>query len=183
MCVLKATDRTSILDISMILDDLQYVEFDFSFNLPVITQTLAGRMRSLFADYYIDSTSQIIVSPRIATPKNPFYLYLMFIHQHIGFNLKKVNEDNIVRRISTYHKTYVKAKSKINKWHFNALWNKLIATERCPWISKQIEYFLQTKPLAYAKRKRHCRMALYYMVIREYLMNIKHRSISNSNKI
>lgn len=183
MCVLKKSDRTAQLDISLITDDLQYVEFDFSFNLRVMTSTLAQRIRSLFVDFQFDKDTQIVVSPRLVDPSNPFYMYLLFLHQQILFNIRKVTEDQIVRRIATYHKSYIKSNVKINKRHFNQMWSKLVEMDKCPWISKQIEYDLQMKSLDYAKRKRRCRMTLYYMVIREYLMTIKRRSEQRSNKI
>lgn len=185
MCVLKASTRTSILDISILTDDFQYVEFEFSYMLPHISKTLAGRIRQLFVDFTLDSTSQIIVSDIVSTEDNPFYVYLMFLHQHMQFNINKITLDNIVRRIGTYHRTYIKNTkiSQISKRHFNALWIKLIEMEKCPWISKQIEYDLQMKSKSFAIRKRRCRMALYYMVVRQYLMSLKNRSIQKSNSI
>lgn len=79
----------------------------------------------------------------------------------------------IPRRIVAYHATYLgkqKKPEQITKFYIERLWKKLIELEKCPWISKEIDNQLSNKSTAMRRRMLIVRMALYYMIIKRFLV-------------
>ena len=174
MFVYKPFKKYGTVDISILTDSNQYIEYNVEFRSKIITKWVGKRIRSLFEPYLIDFKTDIAVSP-LLDEDHPLYVYFMFLRQQIGFRLSGVDISKAVSRIHYYFTRKAATKSK-----FNVVWKKVIACNQCPWITQQIEYQLQNKGPAAAHRIRITRLTMFYLVVKNHLYRIKAKSLKNS---
>ena len=99
----KNAIKRDVLDIAVLTENNEYIEYTLAFKQQYLTMYVSRRIRSLFADYLIDSNTDIAVNDKLRED-HPMYQYLMILHQHINFKLTAVTLDKIVSRIH-YHYT------------------------------------------------------------------------------
>lgn len=176
----KENDKTTQHLISIVTDNYEYVDFILQIKKPYISHDIAKRIRRAFQKYEIDVKTFVAVNELIHE-KSPIYVYIMFLHQHIQFNLRRTPLDIAIRRIATYHRTYLhnRKPSTIDRKYANKIWNKLIELEKCPWITQNIEYDLQNLSTSKYTLKRNARLVMYYAVVKDYITNI-HRKPKSS---
>ena len=92
----------------------------------------------------------------------------MLLRQHIGFKLSSIDLDKIVNRIHYYYTRKTAKKSKLNK-----VWARVIESKQCPWSTQDIDYAVQNKGHALAIRIKTVRLAMFYIVVKNYLYRLK----------
>lgn len=165
--------NSSVYVIGMLTNGMQYIEYEMVFKQSAITMTVASKLRSLFNDYEFARNSDVVVLDTI-DEKCALYLYLMFMHQQVQFNLRSISMDSVVRRIATYHQNYVNGKkaSKVSKSYLNKVWAKLVKHKRCPWIDEKIDAALKRIRPSKAYAIKATRTGMYYILVKEHLMNL-----------
>lgn len=177
---------------------------DDSFNFEMITVNKFNheltngtyeKLYSIFNRFIITHTTSIGFIDTIS--KNSFiYKYLKIISQQIGFNLKIVHLDEIPRRICNYHKSYVFtafnkfgknrnayiSEKQIDSRFINKLFTKLSKTEKCPWISEEIENNISRLSRLKKQREIRVRLGCYYLLVKKFLYSRVKMSISGKNK-
>ena len=174
----KNTTFISILD-----QDFNYIEYEVQINKNEITHNIAARIRSLFNDFQFTRKTEVVVDNNYNV-KSPLYLYLMFIKQQIQFNLRSTSQDIQVRRIAFRHQSYLKAPLKnINRTFLNKLWLKLVEMEKCPWINENVNYDVQNYDVNRQRIKKILRIALYYLIAKNQLLNWNKNWMMKNNKV
>ena len=174
----KNTTFISILD-----QDFNYIEYEVQINKNEITHNIAARIRSLFNDFQFTRKTEVVVDNNYDV-KSPLYLYLMFIKQQIQFNLRSTSQDILVRRIAFRHQSYLKAPLKnINRTFLNKLWLKLVEMEKCPWINENVNYDVQNYDVNRQRIKKILRIALYYLIAKNQLLNWNKNWMMKNNKV
>lgn len=171
-----------IVDIAIITNDYKYIEYELEFRQKHITVYVANRIRNLFADFIIDSTTDVCFYENIKFDE-PLYVYLQLLAQHIRFNMHKVNVTQMTRQICKVHNLVGTRKaSSITSWHMLKAWNKMCERNICQWITKQYADYLYLQSKTFQRRKILLRFGAYYMVIKAHLKkkhHNNHKKISN----
>lgn len=158
------------VDIAILTDSNQYIEYSLEFRVAYLSQYSAKRIRSLFEPYLIDKNTDVAVN-ELMDDSHPLYLYFMLIRQHIGFRLQTIDKARITSRINYHYKRVGLSSPK-----FSYIWQLIIDKKHCPWITQHVEYALQNKGPAQANRIRFLRIAMFYLVVKNYL----YRSVKKS---
>ena len=167
----RSNKKKNVIDIAILLDSNQYIEYSMTFRQKDLTYWVADRIKDLFSSYKIDAKSDIMTNS-LLYEHHPIYVYLTLLHTHIPFQLRKVNNDQILKRIHSY----IIRDNK--KPRFNALWKSIIEKEVCPWITQKIDYALQNKTPGMQQRMKFMRMGMFYMIVKNYVYAIVKKSIN-----
>lgn len=168
MFVYKSSFKTSQIDLAILTNSNQYIDYTLNFKSHSLTKWIASKIRSLFEPYLIDRHTDVMVSP-LLDDNHPLYLYLMLLRQHLNFRMSAVNIDRAVKRIHYYF-----TRKTPSRPLFNVVWNRVIQSGQCPWITQQIDYALQNKGNTTAYRIKVSRLTLFYMAVKNYLcLNVK----------
>lgn len=170
MFALKPSRRKGHIDLALLTDNNNYIEYSLDFKSPHLTMYVAQRVRSLFEPYVIDSRTDVM-SNELLDEKHPLYQYFMLLRQHIGFKMSTATLDRVVNRLHWYYTKKTSTKSK-----FNFVWQRVIASGQCPWITQDIEYKTQNKGAVVAKRIKTLRLAVFYIVVKSHLYKQVQRS-------
>ena len=167
--------RKNIVDVAILLDNNQYVEYTLAFKQKDLTFWVASRIKSIFVKYFIDSSTDVMVND-VLDEFHPLYIYLNLLRPHIQFKMRTVTLDQIIGRIHYY---FTKKSAIKNK--FNSVWKSIIAKQVCPWITTQVDYALQNKSPGLQRIMKILRMGLFYMVVKNYMYAQTLRCISSKN--
>ena len=162
--VFRPQRRMQGLEISMLTDDNSYFEYNLELRSTKLTKYVGRRIRSLFQPFLLDSKTDVIVNP-LLDESHLFYQYLMFVRQHVGFRLSTATTDRIVSRVHYFFK-----RKPAKACQFKKVWNETIESEACPWITKNVEFQLQNKSETLAQRTRRTRLAMFYLVVKNFMM-------------
>ena len=164
MLVLKRPyKRKNVVDVAILLDNNQYVEYSLSFKQKFLTFWVVDRIQRLFARYYIDAKTDVMTNTDLGQ-QHPMHMYLSILKPHIQYKMRIVSVDQIVNRIHYYFTSKTATKSKLN-----FVWKTTIKKEVCPWITQQVDYALQNKMNTTAYIMKTLRLGLFYMVIKNHL--------------
>ena len=152
-----------MLDIAILTTDNQYIEYRFECRSKVLTSIVGHRIRSLFDPYLITKQSDIIVN-NLVDEKDPFYQYLMFLRQHIQFKLMSVDKKRTMGRIY-----YFLVKKSLRSGNTNKVWQMVIDKKICPWITREIDYKLQSYAEYEYYRNRLLRLSMLYLAVKNNL--------------
>lgn len=155
--------RKNVVDIAILLDNNQYIEYSLSFKQMFLTFWVIDRIQTLFSRYYIDSKTDVMVND-LLDQKHPMYMYLNILKPHIQYKMRIVSIDQIVSRIYYFFKGKAASKTKLN-----FVWKKTIEKEICPWITQQVDYALQNKMNSTMNTMKILRLGIFYIVIKNYL--------------
>lgn len=159
----RAAKRKNVIDIAILLDSNQYVEYSMSFKQYALTYWVARRITSLFSNYIIDKHTNVAVNDLIDV-KHPVHVFISLLHANIDFNFKTITLDKIIGRIHYYFKQKSSSKRK-----FNVVWKMILEKQVCPWITKQVDYALQNKSPKIEHIMKTMRLGMFYMVVKKYL--------------
>lgn len=172
----SVSGKSNMTNIGLLTVDGRYLEYEIKINQKNITWYVASRIRQLFLPYKLTRDSAVIISDAY-DEKEPLYMYLRFIRQHIQFNLNIVDVDQIVSRIAHWHKQiFSKSKKNINKYFLNRLWDWLVQSKRCPWINEQYDFKIKNMSLYRAREKKILRIGIYYMIVKQHIMDLNYKS-------
>ena len=179
----RAAKRKNVIDIAILLDSNQYVEYSMTFKQNVLTYWVIKRITSLFSSFLIDKRTDIAVNDLIDV-KHPMHIFISLLHANIGFKFKTVTLDKMISRIHYYFKQKSASKRK-----FSVVWKMILEKQICPWITKQVDYALQNKSPKIEHIMKTMRLGMFYMVIKNYLYgknlksSIKKDNESRSNSV
>ena len=159
----RQSKRKNVVDLSILLDNNQYIEYSLTFKQSLLTFWVAKRLKSLFIDYFIDNKTDIMLNKTV-DEKHPMRVYLDLLRPHIGFKLRTVSFNQIVSRVHYYFYGKGSSKSKFSK-----VWSTAIKREVCPWITQQVDYALQNKTPVIQHAMKVMRLAMFYMVVKNYM--------------
>ena len=174
--VYKYHKRIKHLDLAILTDSNQYIEYEIDFRSNKLSKWTLRRIRSIFEPYYLDIRSDVMVN-KLLDENQAFYQYLMILKQHIGFKLQHVDLKRVLNRIF-----YFFEKFKAKKPQFAIVWRRIIDSRRCSWITQQIEYQIQNKGPTDADRIRTVRITMFYMVVKSYLYSKTKKSIEGRKR-
>lgn len=180
MFIMRGRKSRKVLSIkiSLLTTSGEYIEYSMIFRQKMLTQFVIDRLKSLFSEYLLVYDSEILISDGII-PKDPIYVYLTMIYQHVNFLLNTKSIDDILRRICKYHHNITKNPlMKVNKFYLNKVWKFLLRRNRCPWITQHLDYQIQKIGPRYKQKEiMLMRIGIYYMFIKK-----KYRDINNRAK-
>ena len=167
--VTKLQEGSTLYDFGLITDDFQFYQCEIQTRYDAITANLWLKLRHTFMPFQFSSTTDVMLAKTI-TVYEPIAFYLKILQEQIQFNMRFVDVLQIPRRIVTYHPTYLEHKKlqKINKADIERLWEKVLANEDCPWITKTVDHTLKMSYQTYRYRHQFLRLALYYMLIKQH---------------
>lgn len=167
-------DKYCTHNIGIYTESGKYLEYEISLRNHDITWVCAKVLRSLFNPFELTRNSEVIFNEGY-DDKSPLYMYMQFIKQHIQFNLRHVHPNTILRRICVRHQAAFpnKKSSQLTYTYYNKkLWDFLVKSKACSWISQKYDYYLQDIESRYvikAQTKRMLRMGMYYLVVKNHL--------------
>ena len=159
----RKTQRKNVVDIAILLDNNQYVEYSITFKQNALTFWVARRIIDLFSYYIIDKRTDIAINDLIDI-KHPIHIFISMLHANINFNFRTTSLDKIVGRIHYYFNQKSATKKK-----FTAMWKMTLEKQICPWITKEVDYALQNKTPKIQHSMKIMRLGMFYMVIKNYL--------------
>jgi len=179
----KLNVKTCNYDIGIIDDNYNFYEEHINIQSAAITPYCYKMLNKLFGKYLITKDTEIDFLDTIQR-NEVIYMYLSIRNQAVFANMRFLNLDMIPRRIVAHHITYLgkeKKASEITHYYNERLWKKLVELEKCPWITPDINMQLNNMSIAMRKRMLTVRLALYYMVIKRFLVlkSIKSRDKKN----
>lgn len=175
MFAYKPTKRRGTVDLSILTDNNQLIEYSLEFRQKSITKYVAARIRNVFSSYLVDTNTDIAIN-ELLDEDHPLYQYFMFLRQHIGFKISTVTIGKAVSRIHYFYRQKSAPKSRFNK-----VWKLIIDKQQCPWITTNIDYAIQNKGPSLAYRIKVSRMLLFYLVVKKYLYKIKKKSTDKAS--
>ena len=159
----RAAKRKNVIDIAILLDSNQYVEYSMAFKQDALTFWVAKRITGLFSNYAIDNKTDIMINDLIDV-KHPIHVFISLLHANIDFKFRTTSLDQILKRIHYYFTSKGNPKAK-----FNAIWKTIIDKQVCPWITKQVDYALKNKTPKIERIMKTMRIGMFYMVVKNYL--------------
>lgn len=177
---MKSSDKSSMYEFAILDNKYNVIRLSKKFKATSLNKNYQN-ISNLFRDFDFSSIVEICFLDHI-TKENNLYIYFHIIGKYLNFNVSFVSLDEIPRRICNYHRCYkfqvrkfrdhkekYKTDKFINRNHMNHIFNRLLETEKCPWINKEIYNMIKLKPILAQLREIRLRMALYYMLIKRYL--------------
>lgn len=166
----KNSPCCSTYDIGIIANDFTFCYIELKFSSRNLTRLLQKKLRQIWQKYVLTKKSDVMVLDTIAHD-DPVYLFFSILSEYAGFNFRTTNYLAIPKRILTFHKSYLKKTGldQVKKSDVFLLWNKLLETERCPWITTKYNAELKLLKKDQQDRIIFLRMALYYMLIKQHL--------------
>lgn len=186
--ILRMPYLRNTYDYGLLTDDFEFYYCKIVTRYVDITTDLWLKLRRTFMPFNINMTTDIMMTDNISCYE-PVVFYLKILQEQLFFNMKIVSKKQIIRRIETYHRGYVKKRLKkvtgATLQDMPILWNKLVETSVCPWINSEVENALNKLPFKHAERQRYLRLALYYMLIKQHYINknIYYRSKSKNKNV
>lgn len=168
----KQASRHDVVDIAILTCDNEYLEYTLEFRQKYLTMYVTKRIRSLFSDFILDSTSDIAVNERIIE-SHPLYQYFMILHQHINFKFMVVDLDKIVSRIHYFY-----SGKSCKKIMFKKVWKTIVDKKQCPWIDENVDLALKNQSVKAARRVQVVRMAMFYLIVKTHLYSKVKKSIN-----
>lgn len=156
--------------ISILDDSFNYSEHSLNMKQDALTYNGMRRLSKFMNKWLIDRNSEIVFMDDVSISE-PLHMYLETVNKYIFANFRHVSLDQIVKRISTYHSSYLAKKaSKVSARNFTKLWKKLLKNEPCPWINKTTETALQLYSFNKQVRLKRLKVATYYLAIKRHMM-------------
>lgn len=174
----RPSKRKNVIDIAILLDNNQYVEYSLAFKQSALTYWVVKRLKGLFNDYLIDRKTDIMFNDTV-NEKHPMKVYIDLLRPYAKFKLRTVTLDQIVGRVNYYF-----TQKSASKRKFNVVWKATIEKEVCPWITKQVDYALQNKTAVLGYAMKILRLGMFYMVVKNYLYtkNLKGKMKKSKSK-
>ena len=171
----SSSSKKTMTQLAFLTDDDRYIEYELSFQKKDITKYVAKRIRSLFNLYEVNSKTEVVFN-REYDVDSPLYMYMMFLQQHLRFNLRTVTTEVILRGIVAYHQSYLKVHGlEVTKNYANKLWSKVVENNACSWITQKYDEYLSTLSAYKRRDKKILRLGVYYIVLKNYRDSIWRR--------
>ena len=143
----------------------------------------------MFKSFYLDPTSRVSYSSDTVNVKDPIFVYLKMLQQHIMFSMQSSTTKSVLNRVnSVRHSNYVIRKKKGKKLGVRKVWSKQITNdslenmwnvfldnEACPWINREVDKLIladydpsdvrHNGGKSMVATRKLLRFAMFYMVI------------------
>lgn len=175
--------RSSTIEVAFIGSKYEFCHFQFKFKPSSSDISRMLKLSHMFRMFTFDHSTSIALDSSISSSSFMFTFFKL-IQQYLQFSMKSVSIDRAVQRIYYFHSTYSKKQLKMmTAKDIPSLWDKLIKLERCPWITSEDDKKLLNMSGWNCKLGKKLRIGLYYLAIKQYLMNNHMKSIlKKSNK-
>lgn len=120
---------------------------------------------------------------------DPILMYFNLIRDHLRYRMNILNLKKVVRGIARrhprsvmtkreieYHKRGTKNPGKVGLERLNKVWKYMVDKQhgiKCPWITKEVDYWLQNKYPAEARRQMQLRLVMYYLALKNDFWNVE----------
>ena len=171
-------------EISLLTDDLTYYDCTLKLDATAISPFVWKKLRYAFLPFQFTPTTKVCLTGTPLSKYEPFMLWLLILKEQIQFTTYHVDYMRVPKRISSYHRAYLKRKdAEIKPKHIQVLWDKIIKYDKCPWITEEIDETLKTYSPTFYKRKQYIRLAAYYMLVKQDLVYKYYRSYGYRKKM
>lgn len=161
----------SLYDLGLLTDDFKFFHCQIRTIYKDISTDLWLKLRRTFGPYQLSRTTDIQKTDNISDFE-PIASYFKILQSQLHFNMRSVNPIKLIKRIESYHPTYVKHVTKCAcLTDVPKLWKKILDNNKCPWINKEIDDWLLDAYQSCRERHQFLRLGLYYMVIKQYYYN------------
>lgn len=161
--------------------DGKYAEFKFITYCERFGTSIIRKLKKLFLQFRLDVNTDVAFSEEFKRTDG-LREYFSLVRDHVQFRASTLILKKIVRFIAWRHPRSVMMKWEIesHKRHalshknigverFNKIWKYLIEKKSgitCPWITKDVDYWIQSKTASDARKCRQMRLAMYYMALK-----------------
>ena len=184
----KTAKNSPEIHFALLTSDGSYGEFQFQTFCQRFGISLIRKFKDLFQNFKLDKNSDIAFSEEFLDG-DPIRMYFDLIRDHLFFRISTLKLKKIVRGIAHRHprsvmsEEEIKSKKrgtfdpgKIGVERFTRLWKYLAHKNRgiqCPWITKEVDWWLKNKSESLAKQHIQMRLAIYYMALKNDFYDIE----------
>lgn len=184
----KTASSSPEVNFAILTFDGGYAEFQFQTFAQRFGVSLIRRLKELFQNFRLDRNSDIAFSEEF-TEGDAVRMYFDLIRDHLFFRISTLKLRKVVRGIVHRHprsvmtQEEIEAKKrgtlepgKIGAERFNKLWKYLAYKKRgikCPWITKEVDWWLKNKSESLARKHMQMRLAVYYMALKNDFYDIE----------
>jgi hypothetical protein len=184
----KTAPNSPEIHFAILTADGGYAEFSFQTFCRRFGVSLIRRFKDFFQNFRLDQNSDITFSEEFVIG-DAVRMYFDLIRDHVFFRISTLKLRKIVRGIVHRHPRSVMTKEeieykkrgtlepgKIGAERFNKLWKYLAYKKRgiqCPWITKEVDWWLKNKSESLAKKHMQMRLAVYYMALKNDFYDIE----------
>lgn len=185
MFISKINGNTTLYDLALLTDDFQFYFCQLRTRYVDLTSDFWLKVRKMLGPYQFSKTTDVQHTNNIS-PFEPISIYLKIIQSQTYFNMMSVSPLKVIKGIKRYHPTYVQHKRATIKKDFLTdmpkLWAKLLKYNKCPWITREVDDWINTLSPMVKKRHMFLRMAVYYILVKQYLLNKVRRSMAKARQ-
>lgn len=185
MFITKVDKNTTLYDLALLTDDFQFFFCELRTRYVDLTSDFWLKVRKMLGPYQFSKTTDVQLTNNI-TPFEPIYIYLNIIQSQTYFNMRTVTPLKVIKGIKRYHATYVQHKHATVKKHcmtdMPKLWAKLLKYNKCPWITQEVDDWINAQTPHVKKRHMFLRLGVYYILVKQYLFNKVRRSAEKAKQ-
>ena len=184
----KTASSSPEVHFAILTSDGGYAEFSFQTFAQRFGVSLIRRLKDLFQNFRLDNNSDIAFSEEFVEG-DAVRMYFELIRDHLFFRISTLKLRKVVRGIVHRHprsvmtKEEIEAKKrgtlepgKIGADRFNKLLKYLAHKKcgiKCPWITKEVDWWLKNKSESLARKHMQMRLAVYYMALKNDFYDIE----------
>lgn len=184
----KQSPNSHHIQFAILTDDGKYAEFKFTTYCERFGTSIIRKLKKLFLQFRLDVNTDVAFSEEFKRTDG-LREYFSLVRDHVQFRASTLLLKKIVRFIAwkhprsvmmkheiAAHKRQAKNHKSVGVERFNKIWKYLIEKKSgitCPWISKEVDYWLQTKSASDARKNKQMRLAMYYMALKNDFYGIE----------
>ena len=195
--VTKPHKMSKHLLIGIVTEDFMYFEIDRNYSYITSKKTPSRNARiakafafsNAFKSFYLDTSSYVSYSADTVNIKDPIFVYLKMLQQHIRFSMQKSTTKSVLARVNFMKRSnYVIKKKKKKKLGVRKVWSRHITKDSldkmwqvfldngaCPWINRDVDAIIlkdydpsdvrHNGGKSMVATRKLLRFAMFYMVI------------------
>lgn len=168
MFVHKTNEKSCTYDIALLDGSLQFSDIQLIVKSDAITSSCKKMIQRAFSSYDLSNAAVVVIDS--VCKDDPLYMFLDIMSLASNMTLRTTTLDMIPRRIATYHQYFNKKAASITRFMMDKLWKKLLELEKCPWITADVQLQMSNMSKAAAKKQQILRMGLYYIIVKQHLV-------------
>jgi len=177
----KQSKNSPHIFFAILTSDGKYAEFSFNNYSPRLGTAILAKMKKLFMQFRLDVNTDIAFSEEFER-KDSIRHYFELIRDHLQYRMSVLKLKKVIRYIAWKHPRSAMMKCEIERKkrgtldpgrigveRFNKVWKYLVSKTQgiqCPWITRDVDFWLQNKSASLAKKYRQMRLAMYYMALK-----------------
>ena len=166
--VYKTNEKSCTYDIALLDSSLQFICFQIIVKSDALTSSCKKMIQRALNCYDLSNTAVVVTED--VKKDDPLYMFLDIMSLASNMTIRTTTLDMIPRRIATYHQYFNKKAASITRFMMDKLWKKLLELEKCPWITDEVQLQMSNMSKAAAKKQQILRMGLYYIIVKQHLV-------------